>query len=98
MAAPRGTGHICWTFKLTLSTCVLQERCQASPSRSLTGQTSQMHVFMESFESRHSNQGFTAQLAKELGVTAPPLRLDSQAKYGEALLSLLGGCCISFLA
>eukprot|EP00891_Asterochloris_glomerata_P007631 jgi/Astpho2/7631/Aster-02524 len=38
--------------------------------------------FMESFESRHSNQGFTAQLAKELGVTAPPLRLDSQAKYG----------------
>ena len=45
---------------------------------------------MESFESRHSNQGFTAQLAKELGVTAPPLRLDSQAKYGEALWAPVG--------
>ena len=30
-----------------------------------------MHGFMESFESRHSNQDFTAQLGKELGVTAP---------------------------
>ena len=51
--------------------------------------------FMESFESRHSSQGFTAQLAKELGVTAPPLRLDSQAKYGEALWVPLGGLCIA---
>ncbi|DBA77012.1 TPA: hypothetical protein ACH3X1_009602 [Trebouxia sp. C0004] len=38
--------------------------------------------FMESYESKHSDQSFTSKLAKELGVTAPPLRLDSQAKYG----------------
>lgn len=39
--------------------------------------------FMESYESAHSDQGFTQSLARELGVTKPPLRLDSQAKYGE---------------
>lgn len=39
--------------------------------------------YMESFESRHSDQSFTAQVAKEVGVTAPPLRMDSQVKYGE---------------
>ncbi len=37
---------------------------------------------MESYESKHSDQSFTSKLAQELGVTAPPLRLDSQAKYG----------------
>lgn len=41
--------------------------------------------FMESYESKHSDQSFTSKLAKELGVTAAPLRLDSQAKYGTAL-------------
>ena len=47
--------------------------------------------FMESYESKHSDQDFTGNLAKRLGVSAPPLRLDSQAKYG-------GGphCCIVF--
>lgn len=39
--------------------------------------------FMESYESKHSDQSFSSQLAQELGVTAGPLRLDSQAKYGE---------------
>lgn len=38
--------------------------------------------FMESFESKHSDHSFTAQLAAKLGVTQSPLRLDSQAKYG----------------
>ena len=39
--------------------------------------------FMESFESRHSDQDFTFRLAKKLGVTKAPLRLDSQTKYGD---------------
>lgn len=43
--------------------------------------------FMESYESKHSDQSFTSKLAKELGVTAAPLRLDSQAKYGAAHLA-----------
>ena len=38
--------------------------------------------FMESFESKHSDHGFTAKLAAKLDVTQAPLRLDSQAKYG----------------
>ena len=39
--------------------------------------------FMESYEAKHSNQSFTSRLAKKLGVTKPPLRLDSQTKYGK---------------
>ena len=38
--------------------------------------------FMESYESRHSDFSFTAAVAKDLGVTQPPLRMDSQVKYG----------------
>ncbi|BDA45281.1 SAL1 phosphatase [Coccomyxa sp. Obi] len=38
--------------------------------------------FMESYESRHSDFDFTAKVAAKLGVTRPPLRIDSQAKYG----------------
>lgn len=38
--------------------------------------------FMESYESRHSDHSFTARLGAAVGITAPPLRLDSQAKYG----------------
>jgi hypothetical protein len=40
---------------------------------------------MESYESRHSDFEFTGRLAAALGVTRPPLRIDSQAKYGEWL-------------
>eukprot|EP00192_Tetraselmis_astigmatica_P013051 CAMPEP_0117654282 /NCGR_PEP_ID=MMETSP0804-20121206/3659_1 /TAXON_ID=1074897 /ORGANISM="Tetraselmis astigmatica, Strain CCMP880" /LENGTH=423 /DNA_ID=CAMNT_0005460549 /DNA_START=1 /DNA_END=1272 /DNA_ORIENTATION=+ len=38
--------------------------------------------FMESYESRHSSQGVTSKLATAAGITEPPLRLDSQCKYG----------------
>jgi len=38
--------------------------------------------FMESYESRHSAHGVTAALAEKCGITLPPLRLDSQCKYG----------------
>ena len=38
--------------------------------------------FMESFDSRHSDFSTAARLAAALRVTSPPLRLDSQAKYG----------------
>jgi 3'(2'), 5'-bisphosphate nucleotidase/inositol polyphosphate 1-phosphatase len=39
-------------------------------------------TFCESYESGHSNQSLTANIARVLGVTAPPVRIDSQAKYG----------------
>ncbi|KAJ7529125.1 hypothetical protein O6H91_15G034800 [Diphasiastrum complanatum] len=38
--------------------------------------------FCESYESAHSMQNVTAEIAKILGVVSPPLRIDSQAKYG----------------
>ncbi len=37
--------------------------------------------FCESVESGHSAQGASAQVAERLGITADPVRLDSQAKY-----------------
>ncbi len=40
---------------------------------------------MESYEGRHSDFGLTSRIAKLLGVTKPPLRMDSQVKYGAHL-------------
>lgn len=37
--------------------------------------------FCESVESGHSNQGTSASIAQALGITAEPVRMDSQAKY-----------------
>jgi len=37
--------------------------------------------FCESVESGHSDQDQSARIAADLGITAPPLRMDSQAKY-----------------
>jgi 3'(2'), 5'-bisphosphate nucleotidase len=37
--------------------------------------------FCESVESGHSAHGDAASIAERLGITAPPLRMDSQAKY-----------------
>lgn len=38
--------------------------------------------FCESVESAHSKQDISAIMAGKLGITAPPIRMDSQAKYG----------------
>ena len=38
--------------------------------------------FCESFESSHSSHGASAQVAEMLGTKMPPLRMDSQCKYG----------------
>jgi len=37
--------------------------------------------FCESVEASHSSQGEAAEVARILGITAPPLRMDSQCKY-----------------
>lgn len=39
-------------------------------------------IYMTSFEERHSQHDLTDTLAHEVGINAPPLKLDSQAKYG----------------
>lgn len=38
--------------------------------------------FFEPFEAAHSLRDLSGSIAKKLGVTAPPVRMDSQAKYG----------------
>ncbi|KAL2498586.1 Inositol monophosphatase family protein [Abeliophyllum distichum] len=38
--------------------------------------------FFESFEAEHSMHDLSSSIAKKLGVKAPPVRIDSQAKYG----------------
>ncbi|KAL6641775.1 hypothetical protein ACP70R_019956 [Stipagrostis hirtigluma subsp. patula] len=38
--------------------------------------------FFESFEGSHSKRDLTSSIAQKLGVQAPPVRMDSQAKYG----------------
>ncbi len=39
-------------------------------------------LFCESFESSHSSHDAMGEIVKRLGVKRPPLRMDSQAKYG----------------
>ncbi|KAF8011848.1 hypothetical protein BT93_I0088 [Corymbia citriodora subsp. variegata] len=38
--------------------------------------------FFESYEKAHSMRDLTSSIARKLGVKAPPVRMDSQAKYG----------------
>lgn len=38
--------------------------------------------FFESYEAAHSMHDLSSTIAKKLGVKAPPVRIDSQAKYG----------------
>jgi 3'(2'), 5'-bisphosphate nucleotidase len=49
--------------------------------------------FVESVEARHGNQDLQEEIAQAVGITEPPLRMDSQAKYasvarGDAALYL----------
>ena len=67
----------CCTGNLPSTKLKLEDRSDFSQAR-----------FMESYESKHSDQSFTSKLAKDLGVTAAPLRLDSQAKYGKSSCSV----------
>ncbi|OAY65516.1 SAL1 phosphatase [Ananas comosus] len=39
-------------------------------------------AFFESFEAAHSMHDLSSSIAEKLGVHAPPVRIDSQAKYG----------------
>ena len=38
--------------------------------------------FAESFETSHGDHGAHVRITQELGITAPPIQIDSQAKYG----------------
>ena len=56
---------------------------------SLDGQSSEQicisqatHRFAESVESTHSDLDAHAQIARQVGITEPPIRMDGQGKYG----------------
>ncbi len=64
-------------------------RGEGTQMLSLDGQmTQQVHVsnasprFAESFESAHGDHSAHVQIARQLGIMTPPIRMDSQAKYG----------------
>ncbi|KAG9457218.1 hypothetical protein H6P81_001726 [Aristolochia fimbriata] len=83
------------TSSLDQSGCLFSARLGAGTDvQLLHGSSSPMKVnvssvedpaeasFFESFEAAHSLHGLSGSIAKKLGVTAPPVRIDSQAKYG----------------
>ncbi|XP_044503407.1 SAL1 phosphatase-like isoform X2 [Mangifera indica] len=47
-----------------------------------TIENSEEASFFESYEKAHSQHGLSSSIAKKLGVKTPPVRIDSQAKYG----------------
>lgn len=59
----------------------LEENEGGVPIRVSEIQDPRLARYVESVESAHSDQGIAADIAEQLGVTAEPLRLDSQAKY-----------------
>jgi len=57
-----------WPCLMKISVCSIDNPVNAS--------------FFESYESAHSMHDLTGSIAEKLGVLAPPVRIDSQAKYG----------------
>lgn len=59
-------------------------RMSGEPVRVSTGPAKEPEAlrFCESVESAHSSHGHAAQVATWLGIVQPPVRMDSQAKYG----------------
>ena len=65
------------------------ERGVGTRMLSLDGQSSEqirisqtIHRFAESVESTHSDLDTHAQIAQQVGIVEPPIRMDSQVKYG----------------
>jgi HAL2 family 3'(2'),5'-bisphosphate nucleotidase len=85
MASLQGQG----TISLPLNAAT----CEGSPVRVCDMADTAQARFCESVESGHSNQSDSATVAQTLGITAEPVRMDSQAKYaavarGEASIYL----------
>lgn len=70
--AVRGHG----TFSMTL-----EPDAQPRQIRATTKSDASSARFCESFESAHTSHSESSTVAERLGISAPPLRMDSQAKY-----------------
>ena len=78
-AAERGTG----AFVMPVESDINDASDDAARRISVSATTEAAQaVFCESLESAHSSHGVSARAAAKLEITAEPLRLDSQAKYG----------------
>ncbi len=82
-----GRGVIFTAVKGQGATALALEPGRGSGPASLALQVSQKSEpetlrFCESVESGHSAHGDSAAIADRLGITLPPIRMDSQAKYG----------------
>jgi len=74
--AEQGHGVVMQTAEANPNTCVALPLDEPYPSSAVGIQ------FMESVESAHSSHAMSAKVAAVLGVVCPPIRMDSQAKYG----------------
>jgi 3'(2'), 5'-bisphosphate nucleotidase / inositol polyphosphate 1-phosphatase len=77
MAGRHTSGHSHVTLQLQLLAGLPESRCLASSVAEVSAA-----LFMESYDSRHSNHSTTSRIAAELSIQKPPLQLDSQCKYG----------------
>ncbi|KAL5224516.1 hypothetical protein ABZP36_011155 [Zizania latifolia] len=72
-------------FSATIGCGAEVESLQGSPPQKISVCSIDNPVnasFFESYEAAHSMQDLTSSIAEKLGVQAPPVRIDSQAKYG----------------
>jgi 3'(2'), 5'-bisphosphate nucleotidase len=77
----RGTLFVAVRGHGTVAIALDDPRAEAIPlSVSANGDMTQAR-FCESFESAHSSHSDSEKLTQRLGITAPPVRIDSQAKY-----------------
>jgi len=75
--AVRGQGAFAWPMDQEHS-----EHSRRRPIRVSDKEKPEEIRFCESVESGHSAHGDAAAIAARLGIVAPPVRMDSQAKYG----------------
>ena len=61
--------------------CPLQSDADPVPIQTTDTTDPSEGRFTESFESSHSSHGLASEVGERLGITADPLRIDSQAKY-----------------
>ncbi|XP_006663886.1 3'(2'),5'-bisphosphate nucleotidase isoform X2 [Oryza brachyantha] len=72
-------------FSATIGCGAEVESLQGSPAQKISVCSIDNPVdasFFESYEGAHSMHDLTGSIAEKLGVQAPPVRIDSQAKYG----------------
>lgn len=67
---------MCWPKHLLCHAGLPESRCTAAEV------PVEQALFMESYDSRHSNHSTTSKIATTLSIQKPPMQLDSQCKYG----------------